>query len=354
VGLRLSGWVAQPAFARSQADMQFFYVNGRLVRDKLVAHAVRQAYQDVLHHGRHPAYVLFLELPPRQVDVNVHPAKQEVRFREGRQVHDFIFRALHRRLAGASSAGRRMRAGCAPDAAVCAIGRRAELARAGGWPTDGPAAGSGPAPRSPRRCRSAWRWSRRLQRRARVSAPPGREAARSCRADPGGLTRSSRRWASPSASSTVSMCWPRPRTGLIIVDMHAAHERIGYERLKRSAGVRRAAPSAAAGAGRGACQPGGGGPGGDERGLLERLGLVVGRLGDGKLAVREIPALLQGADPEQLLRDVLRISRRFARAAAGQRPPPSRWRWRRAACAARSTRCSRPWPAMAPCAPIGG
>ncbi len=99
VGLRLSGWVAQPAFARAQADMQFFFVNGRLVRDKLVTHAIRQAYQDVLHQGRHPAYVLYLQAPPRQVDVNVHPTKHEVRFREGRQVHDFLFRVLHRRLA---------------------------------------------------------------------------------------------------------------------------------------------------------------------------------------------------------------------------------------------------------------
>ncbi len=105
VDLRLQGWVAAPAFSRSQADLQFFYVNGRLVRDKLVTHAVRQAFQDVLHHNRHPAYVLYLELPPVLVDVNVHPAKQEVRFREGRQVHDFIFRALHRRLAEGEMSG---------------------------------------------------------------------------------------------------------------------------------------------------------------------------------------------------------------------------------------------------------
>ncbi|WP_200327692.1 DNA mismatch repair endonuclease MutL, partial [Thiocystis violacea] len=98
VELRLRGWVLRPAFSRSQADQQFFYVNGRVVRDKLVTHAIRQAFSDVLHHGRHPAYVLFLDLPPRLVDVNVHPAKHEVRFRESRQVHDFIFRALHRRL----------------------------------------------------------------------------------------------------------------------------------------------------------------------------------------------------------------------------------------------------------------
>ena len=98
-GLNLSGWIGLPTFSRSQADMQHFFVNGRMVRDKLVTHAVRQAYQDVLFHGRHPAYVLFLELNPVLVDVNAHPTKHEVRFRNGRLVHDFLFRTLHQVLA---------------------------------------------------------------------------------------------------------------------------------------------------------------------------------------------------------------------------------------------------------------
>ncbi|MCU7808801.1 MAG: DNA mismatch repair endonuclease MutL, partial [Candidatus Thiodiazotropha sp. (ex Semelilucina semeliformis)] len=97
--LTLGGWVAKPTFSRSQADMQYFYVNQRMVRDKLVTHAVRQAYQDVLYHGRHPAYLLFLSLDPRKVDVNVHPTKHEVRFRDSRSVHDFLFRGLHKVLA---------------------------------------------------------------------------------------------------------------------------------------------------------------------------------------------------------------------------------------------------------------
>jgi DNA mismatch repair protein MutL len=98
-GLQLTGWVGLPTFSRSQQDMQFFYVNGRLVKDRLLTHAVRQAYQDVLFHGRHPVFVLYLTLDPALVDVNAHPAKLEVRFREGRLVHDFLFRALHRSLA---------------------------------------------------------------------------------------------------------------------------------------------------------------------------------------------------------------------------------------------------------------
>lgn len=97
-GMELSGWIALPAFSRSQGDLQYFYVNGRMVRDKRVSHALREAYRDVLYRDRYPAYILFLTIPPSQVDVNVHPTKHEVRFREGRLVHDFILKSVHEAL----------------------------------------------------------------------------------------------------------------------------------------------------------------------------------------------------------------------------------------------------------------
>ena len=298
VGLRLHGWVVAPAFSRSQGDMQFFYVNGRAVRDKLVAHALRQAYQDVLHHSRHPAYLLFLEIPPTQVDVNVHPAKHEVRFREGRQVHDFIFRALHRRLAEGTQGSGATLVPAAPQAAWGDPG--AESSRPQGL---APWHGSAAQPRMPLgvgESAEGYGFSFAAQRPFPASGPAaaGEEAgeAETAASQPLGF-------ALGQLHGTYVLA--QAADGLIIVDMHAAHERIGYERLKRAWGqgevrrqpllvplpvqVSRAEADLA-----------------EERASLIRdLGLGVDRIGAESLLVREVPAALQGADAEGLLRDLL-------------------------------------------------
>ncbi|MEA3275722.1 MAG: DNA mismatch repair endonuclease MutL [Pseudomonadota bacterium] len=293
VGLRLHGWVASPGFSRSQADLQFFYVNGRMVRDKLVGHAVRQSYQDVLHHGRHPAYLLFLELPPLLVDVNVHPAKQEVRFREGRQVHEFIFRVLHRRLAdGATWTGD--------------VGTEARTAAGGDFSGSATPPSAPPVPRQePMPLRIAERaggygFSFEAQRPA-VPFAAGRS---------GQVVDAEAQGEVPPLGFALAQLQgvyvlSQAQDGLVIVDMHAAHERIGYERLKSGWEEGRVrsqpllVPVAVHVSAREAdlAQA--------NVALLHRLGVDLDRMGDASLVVREIPALLSGADAEKLLRDLL-------------------------------------------------
>jgi DNA mismatch repair protein MutL len=203
VGLRLTGAIGLPAHARASRDAQYCFVNGRTVRDKVSAHAIRQAYQDVLHHDRHPAFVLFLEIDPSQVDVNVHPTKTEVRFRDARAVHQFIFHALNKTLAG-STAG-------------TGAARVQVFAPAAG-------AGAGAAPVTLRQAAMALGASEPSAFYETLFRQPG-TAAPLPEAEDSPLG-----YALAQLSGVYVLA--QNQHGLVIVDMHAAHERILYEKLK--------------------------------------------------------------------------------------------------------------------------
>ena len=297
VELRLHGWVMRPAFSRSQPDQQFFYVNGRMIRDKLVTHAVRQAFSDLLHHGRHPAYVLFLELPPRLVDVNVHPAKHEVRFRESRQVHDFIFRSLQRRLSLGTLgvAPLESDAGSTPCVAGEPIAGEAETR----WPR-GVSPRVLPPSTGVRETRNLYQAALTLQRpvvqEGEASSPTmAMTAGRDEDGPPLGF-------ALGQLNGVYLLA--QARDGLILVDMHAAHERIVYERLKTAWRAGRLVsqpllvpvPLSLAPREAGLLE--------EQREALVRLGLVVDRIDTAAVVVRAVPALLRQANLESLVRDL--------------------------------------------------
>ncbi|MCF6234950.1 MAG: DNA mismatch repair endonuclease MutL [Gammaproteobacteria bacterium] len=290
--LRLSGWIAQPTFSRSQADMQYFYVNGRVIRDKVLAHAVRQAYQDVIYHGRHPAYVLYLELPASEMDVNVHPAKHEVRFSESRMVYDFLLRSVKQTLA-------QVRPG--------QEGEVIENESTASEATRHPVVDYMPSKQQ----------SMPLAVNEHIAAYKAFYSPRSS----GSLSQPSK------AGSQIKMensgddevpplgfavgqihgvyILAQNQAGLVIVDMHAAHERITYERMKTLMGD-----------GKVVAQPllvpvtlnvseqemmlve-------EHEAILKALGLGINPLGKTSLVVREVPAMLRHADVEQLVRDIL-------------------------------------------------
>ncbi|OAX60077.1 DNA mismatch repair endonuclease MutL [Xanthomonas graminis] len=314
-GLRLHGWIAQPHYSRASADQQYLYVNGRSVRDRSVAHAVKMAYGDVLFHGRQPAYVLFLELEPARVDVNVHPAKHEVRFRDARLIHDFVYRTLQDALA-------QTRAGSTPNAGDAA--QAAPLAYAGGaQPMSGNASGGGGS--GGQGYGAQWRPAQsplglRVNEApaayaALYAAPAGAADAATglplqAQDAAGGLPATSADSGVPPLGYAIAQLHgiyilAENAEGLIVVDMHAAHERIGYERLKNAhdgiglhaqpllvpitlAVGERDADTAER-----------------EAETLAALGFEITRSGPQSLHVRSIPALLAQAEPEALLRDVL-------------------------------------------------
>ncbi|WP_328185728.1 DNA mismatch repair endonuclease MutL [Marinobacter sp. OP 3.4] len=329
-GLRLRGWVALPTFSRSQADLQYFFVNGRVIRDRLVAHAVRQAYRDVLYNNRHPAFVLYLELDPANVDVNVHPTKHEVRFRDGRLVHDFIFRTLHRALADvrpddhfrgavAQSLGRDGGTPMPEPAAMSGPQPEGGMA-GGGAPVGGSSGyqGSGHGQQSPWAAQDQMAFYRSLSEGGGPAQPQASVATAEPRAYP--ETRPT-----PAMGASVAVegengepplgyaiaqlhgiyILAQSRQGMIIVDMHAAHERITYERMKRALDAQDLTSQPLLVPVSVAVSQKEAGLAEDHAEELATLGLVVERIGPETLAVRQLPALLRGADAEQLLRDVL-------------------------------------------------
>jgi DNA mismatch repair protein MutL len=320
-GLHLWGWVGLPTFSRSQADLQYFFVNGRAVRDKLVAHAVRQAYRDVLFNGRHPTFVLFFEVDPAAVDVNVHPTKHEVRFRDGRMVHDFLYGTLHRALGDVRPEDQL--SGTVPTAVqerVTGIeagefGPQGEMRLAANLLEQpqgdaynrpaGTGAGSGyqyqytPRPTSSVPVADAQAAYREFFAPLPTgTVPAGVVSLPESQGDipPLGYALAQLKGIYILAENAI---------GLVLVDMHAAHERIMYERLKIAmaseglSGQPLLVPESIAVSQREAdCAE-------EHTATFQQLGFELQRLGPESLAIRQIPALLKQAEANRLVHDVL-------------------------------------------------
>ncbi len=306
-GLRLRGWVAQPTFSRSQADLQHFYVNGRSIRDKLVSHAVRQAYQDVLYHGRHPAFVLYLELDPATVDVNVHPTKHEVRFRDNRAVHDFIYSSLHHALAKVrpeDALARKAQASAEdfPPAFAQAQRPAAQGIAAGEFKGQdairfAPSSNGSYRPGYPSSPAAVGEQAR-LYGELLSSGPAARALPDTPAEDipPLGYALAQLKGIYILAENAQ---------GLIVVDMHAAHERITYERMKTAfaGGGLQTQPllvpeSIAVSEKEADCAD-------QFADIFKSLGFELQRAGPETLLIRQLPVILNRASVEQLVRDVL-------------------------------------------------
>ncbi len=274
-GLQLHGWIARPTFSRSQPDLQHFFLNGRAIRDRLVTQAVRLAYQDVLYHGRFPAFVLYLEIDPEAVDVNAHPAKQEVRFRDPGGVRDFLRRSVEAALAETR-----------PGAHAIVHSGPARTPRGAGYP---------PAAMFPVATAGVKETLAGYEALAVEDQPAGTTSA-DCGQFPLGHAL---------AQLHGVFILAQASDGLVIVDAHAAHERVTYERLKaqlREGGIP-AQPLLLPESVR-VTQA--------EAQLVEQhgsalapLGLIVERAGAELVVVRAVPAVLQGSDLPKLVRDIL-------------------------------------------------
>jgi len=307
----LHGWVAQPVFSRSQADMQYFYVNNRIVRDRAISHAVKLAYVDLMYHARQPAYVLYLKIDPREVDVNVHPGKLEVRFRESRAVHGLVSSTLKQVLAiGASGAELPVSSleGSADSAdGPAMVGNADASVRKTPVPASGShgLAGRAPASYSPP---SGYGRQNPIPLRAREAVAgysdlidSAATAGFNAHGEPDEIPRMGYALAHVHGAFVLA----QSRDGLILVDAHAAHERITYERMKQQyhGGALRAQPLLLPLSVR---------VSETEAALAERVaetldaaGMEIQRRGPDTLVLRSVPVELQGCDAEQLLRDVL-------------------------------------------------
>ena len=314
-GLRLRGWFCLPTYARSQADQQHFFLNGRPLRDKLVASAVRLAYRDVLFHGRHPAYVLYLDMDPARVDVNAHPQKLEVRFREPRFVHDFLFRTLERALAETRPVQPAMEAIPAARASWYASSPGSLFAPPARGSDTQSYRGTGDDPRSMlARDGEAARASAFAATDLYAAFDQVREGSvADTLATSPDATEHPLGYAIAQLHGVYILA--QARGGLVLVDMHAAHERTTYERLKVSMqGDRLPAqpllvPVAVA------VSPADADEAERHGELFSSLGLDVDRAGPSQLFVRSTPALLPNADPATLLKDMLADLREQGRGA---------------------------------------
>ncbi|MEC7974894.1 MAG: DNA mismatch repair endonuclease MutL, partial [Pseudomonadota bacterium] len=286
---RLFGWVGLPQHNRRYMDQQFFYVNGRSIRDKLIGHAIRQAYSDVMFHGRHAVYVLFLQLPSDLVDVNVHPTKHEVRFRDARRVHDFIFGSLNRSLRAVRPGGGEIEAPVTPASNINPISVQASLGLAHSRPsgnTELPG-GFAQAVHQQQVSESAPHWD---------TASTTTETQSTADEHPLGYA---------IAQLQGIYILAQNAAGLVIVDMHAAHERIVYEKMKaqREAGAvarqRLLVPLTFDVSESDAQHVE------DLAEQLEASGVVIERLGLNSVVVREVPVLLAKANLQQMITDLL-------------------------------------------------
>ena len=277
-GIQLRGWLGLPTFARTQPDLQFWCVNGRPVRDRVLANAARLGYRDVLYHGRHPAYVLYLELDPARVDVNAHPTKQELRFRDGRSVHDFVMRTLTQVL----SATR-------PGAQAIGPAAKAMLLE--------------PAPSSGTGLNEAGLQMGMTLSETAASYDALGSSATPAVAPPRGDGDFPLGFALGQLHGIYILA--QSADGLILVDMHAAHERVTYERLKRLTEGQGAAPQALlvpvtleVSVSEADCAE-------EHHAHFARLGFEIDRLGPTGLVIRQVPALLARTDVGALVQDAL-------------------------------------------------